>query len=54
MWVCHDVHTVLDLLHITTVLCYVGVPHTPTGLQSPESEEDTDREQRRLLAMFEP
>lgn len=33
---------------------YVGVPHTPVGLRSPESEEDTDTEQRLLLAAPEP
>lgn len=32
---------------------YVGVSHTPAGLWSPESE-DTDSEQRRLLAALEP
>lgn len=30
------------------------VPHTPAGLLSPESEDDTDEEQRRLLAALEP
>lgn len=31
----------------------VGVSHTPAGLWSPESEEDMDMEQRRLLATLE-
>lgn len=30
-----------------------GWPHTPAGLLSPESEDDTDEEQRRLLAALE-
>lgn len=33
---------------------YVGVSHTPAGLWSPESEEDKDKEQRRLLAAPQP
>lgn len=33
---------------------YAGVSHTPVGLRSPESEEDTDTEQRLLLAAPEP
>lgn len=48
-----SVSTAWTFMYIQYV-CYEGVSHTPAGLWSPESEEDTDTEQRRLLAAPEP
>lgn len=56
MRVCLCLCMPLYLLHVPLciyVQC-VGASHTPAGLWSPESEEDMDTEQRRLLATLEP
>lgn len=55
MWVCLCLPMPLYVLHVPSCVHvqYVGVSHTPVGLRSPESEEDTDTEQRRLLATLE-
>lgn len=56
MRVCLCLYMPLYLLHVPLCIYvhYVGVSHTPAGLWSPESEEDMDTEQRRLLATLEP